>query len=367
MTVYSTWPAWASRLLLLLGGILIVAAALARGPSHVVHLGPPNYDDRYFQRTLVERVANGENYYAAAAAQQRADSYPTAPATVFREPTLTWFLAQLSPVLRRTVLLLLVLAATIAMRERLDLTTLPKSLRLWAMLLQFTGFAIGLNSLQVYQHEVWAALLMALSLALYRQDRYWPSVALAVCACFVRELALPFIWAMAAFALWERRWREAAAWMAGMAVFLAPFAYHLWLASDLHRPGDIVSSGWLYLGGWNFVVETARKNLLLFYCPTWLVAAAIVLSVIGLAGWRDRWISRVALVTGGYLAAFLFVGRPDNQYWGYIYSPLLPLGWALAPAAIRDLVAQALPDISVWPYRSLAAIKSIRPGRAETP
>ena len=37
-------------------------------------------------------------------------------------------------------------------------------------------------------------------------------LAVAVLACLVRELALPYILAMGAFAIWERRWREAAAW-----------------------------------------------------------------------------------------------------------------------------------------------------------
>jgi hypothetical protein len=338
MTRYAAWPGWAAWFVLLLGLALVIESAIPHARPHIVHMGPANYDDRYFQQEVVEHVAEGKSYYAAAAAAQRAHFYPTTPAAAFREPTLTWWLVLLryEPV-RRAALVLLLGIATIAMRERLDLTTIPKRWRLPAMLLQASGFAIAWYSLHVYQHEVWAALLIAISLALYRPGRYWPSVCIALLACLVRELALPLIWAMAAFAIWEKRWREAGVWAACMAVFLAIYAVHFHIASGLYRPGDLVSASWFYIGGWDFVVDTAKLNQILFYCPAWLVALAVYGGMVGLAGWRDPWVSRVALVLGGYLTAFLFVGRPDNGYWGFIYAPLLPLGWVLAPAAFRDL------------------------------
>jgi hypothetical protein len=37
----------------------------------------------------------------------------------------------------------------------------------------------------------------------------------------------------------------------------------------------------------------------------------------------------------------MVVGRPDNEYWGELWAPLLPLGLALAPAALGDLAKQA--------------------------
>lgn len=347
MTYFSRWPRWAAWALLLLIAALTAVEALPHVSSRLVHLGPPGYDDRYFQWSVADRVAKGDNYYVAAVTEQRANSYPTSPPQVFREPALTWWLAvlQTQPIRRGALIFLLVLA-TIAMREALDSTTIPKPMRLPATLMQVTGFAIAWHRIQVYQHEVWAALLIALSLALYRPHRYLISVCIAVLACLVRELALPFILVMLAFAICERRWREASAWMAGMAVFLALFAVHLYVASGLYRPGDIISSGWFYAGGWNFVIETAKKNELLFFCPNWIVAGAVCMGLIGLAGWRDRWVSRAALIVGGYMIAFLFVGRPDNNYWGYLYSPLLPLGWMLAPAALYDLAARAAPGFT---------------------
>ncbi|GJE26728.1 hypothetical protein [Methylobacterium organophilum] len=49
------------------------------------------------------------------------------------------------------------------------------------------------------------------------------------------------------------------------------------------------------------------------------------------------------LVVGGYLCAFMLVGRPDDTYWILMVGPLLMPGLAFAPAALRDLGCAALP------------------------
>ena len=36
-----------------------------------------------------------------------------------------------------------------------------------------------------------------------------------------------------------------------------------------------------------------------------------------------------------YLAIWLFIGRPDNDYWGLVVAPLLPLGLLQLPEALR--------------------------------
>jgi hypothetical protein len=45
----------------------------------------------------------------------------------------------------------------------------------------------------------------------------------------------------------------------------------------------------------------------------------------------------VALSVCLFVLAFAFVGQPFNQYWGSLYTPLLCLGAARAPAAVKDL------------------------------
>ncbi len=113
------------------------------------------------------------------------------------------------------------------------------------------------------------------------------------------------------------------------------------MAAGLYRPGDFVSPGWLGLGGWDFAIATAKWNIVLHELPYPLIALALCLGVIGLAGARDGRARRAAAIVAGYLTGFLVVGRPDNYYWGVLYAPLLPVGLLLAPAAIRDLFRNA--------------------------
>src|SRR3546814_161898 len=84
----------------------------------------------------------------------------------------------------------------------------------------YASLFIMMNSLTCFSpalivfHEGWAALLIALSLALYRKDRWWPSVVLALLALMIRELALPFVLLMGGLALLSLNWREFFAWSA---------------------------------------------------------------------------------------------------------------------------------------------------------
>lgn len=341
MTNFAQWPAWAARALLAaMAGLVVLAAVPQAGPS-----GPrPSYDDKRLYRAVTERVMAGQDYYPAAAAEHRAHGYPTAPAQVFRPPTLAWVTAALkTDPLRRTVLVGLSLTALLALHGALARAGVGTRTALWSLPLVASAFAIATAHGSIYLHEVWAAALIALSLATWRPDRWGGAVALGFAACLFRELALPYLWAMAAFALWDRRWRELAAWVVATLAFCGLFALHLDRAAAEHLPGDITSSGWVRLGGWAFVLETAKRNLLLIWAPAPVVAVAACLGLLGLAGWRNGWTARAALVVGGYMAAFAIVGRPDNAYWGILYAPLLPLGWLLAPAALRDLAVRAFP------------------------
>ena len=106
MTHFSAWPRWAAQLVLVVMIALAVYAAIPKTAVQIVHMGPPGYDDRYFQRSVADLVTKGQNYYAAAADQQRAHFYPTYPAETFREPTLTWLLALLGTQTARRAALL---------------------------------------------------------------------------------------------------------------------------------------------------------------------------------------------------------------------------------------------------------------------
>lgn len=346
MTRFSGWPPFAARLLIA-GALALIAASLIRP-----HYAPPMPEsstaapvtDGDLYENIVDRVATGQNYYAAAAAEHRKHSYPTSPPNVFREPAEALLLARLpGDASRWAALIALTVAAAFSARTAIARTSLPARTRLPAVLAIAAGLSNAGMPHAPYMHEVWASLLMVLSLCAYQAKRPGLAALLGLAACLVRELALPFVLAMAWMDLLERRWRDALYWLSATVVFVVCYAAHLHLAAELHRPGDLVSRGWLGLGGWRFVLMTARRNAFLALAPAWVVATVVVTAAIGLVGCRDRWVARIALVVVGYLAAVTVVGRPDNEYWGILWAPLLSLGLALAPAALGDLARQARP------------------------
>jgi hypothetical protein len=346
VTFFAKWTPWAARFWLF--ALLLLTVSVVALPRHHMEPPPPPAETSIFRdnglyEAVVARLVAGEDYYQAAAAEHRIHQYPTSPPEVFRQPWLAWMLSLLRlPVIQNFAVYIPYAALAILFYRELDNGILGTPRRVAMFVVFLTGVAMVGMSGASFLHELWAAALIGLSLMTYRSDRWILSVLLAFVACLFRELAVPFLGAMAAFALCERRWKELGAWLTAAVIFCLTFAAHLIAASALYRPGDLVSPGWISVGGLPFVILTARWNIALYYLPDALVALAVGLGITGLVGWRDPRASRAALVLGGYLAAFGFVGRPNTSYWGQLYAPLLGTGLALAPIAVADLLRRAL-------------------------
>jgi hypothetical protein len=331
--------------------LLVVALSLSTlvGPS----LEPPpptpagagvHYTDRELYSEVVRRVGQGQDYYAATAATQRAHDYPTAPPWAFREPATAWLLALLrTDTLRWGALLLLAAASVVLMRDAADQAPGPKWRRIAVTLLFGVGLAIVGIPTAPYLHECWAALFIAVSLACWRPSgRRWVlAAAFGLLACLFRELALPYMLVMAGFAARERRRGELIGWGVALAVLAAALAVHFALAAREHLPGDGVSPGWVRFGGWPFAVLAARRNIILAVLPPPLASLVLLASLLGLVAARSPWTSRIAGTAGAFLVVFMIVGRPDNYYWGVMIAPLLAMGLPFAPAALGGLVRAA--------------------------
>jgi hypothetical protein len=323
------------------------------GPRHAPGAAPPQGEgDFALYRAVVTRVSGGEPYHAVAVAELGARGYAVNPALNVRLPTLATALSLAPPAAANVALLGLLAAAVLAWTVRLAPAALPPPAALFAWSLTIAA-AAGLGALGWSEagwsapalfHEVWASLLVLLSLAVWRAGRWGPSLALGLLAALVRELALPYLLLMAALAAWEGRRREALAWAAGTAAAAAVLALHLQLALA-HGAGHGTSNGWLGLGGWSFVLATAQWALFAQVVPTsdWAMAILVPLAFLGLAGWRGPLGIRAFLLAAGYAGAFLVMGRPDNHYWGLMYAQLLVIGLVLAGPAMRDLVRRSLP------------------------
>lgn len=288
---------------------------------------------------IVARVANGENYYRAAAAELRDGDYPLKPFVAFRLPTLALIAAWIG----KTPLLILQYALfgamVLAWWLRLDGQFADKGRRISAVMLAAAGIAVALSGKYLLLHEVWAGTLIALSLALHRADRWGWSVAAAALALAIRELALPFVLLMAAFSLYRRSWRELAAWAFLILLLTAGMAWHAGEVAKVVLPTDPASPGWASLGGWAGLLRTFHLAGPLRWLPLEVGAVAFILALFGWSSWKSETGLAATLMYLGYGLAFMLFGRANNFYWGLMVTPAFLIGFAFLPQAFADLSA----------------------------
>lgn len=290
--------------------------------------------DPELYRHIIARVAHGEPYYAAAAAEQRASGFPLRPFVTVRLPTLATLSAWLGNGGTLFALAILSFATILAWIVRLR-----AEIRGWQA--QFAMGLVMMPCLMVVTpvialfHESWAALLMALSLGLWRPGRWIPSVIAGLAACLFRETALPFLLLMGSAAALERRWREVAGWAMALAAFGLALWFHAGAVAAIGRPGDLASPGWSGLGGWPLFVSAFTSATLLAAAPVWLAKLLIPLSLVGWGIWRHPLALRVAGLCVGYAALLMLFARPDTWYWALMPAPLLLAGLAFVPSLFK--------------------------------
>ncbi|MBC2666930.1 hypothetical protein H7F51_15535 [Novosphingobium flavum] len=351
---FAHWPRGLARIALAVFAVLLVMSAWAPGyappppapPKITVkdaagkaHVQKEDDNDLHLYRVITERVRKGDNYYVAATDEQRANSYPVAPGLTVRLPTLAFAGAYLGTYGLIALQIVLFAAMMIAMLRRLQAEPGSEEFRMLALALLMTGIASGLSYKYNVLHEIWAAQLVALSLALHRPDKgkWLGALIAAALALAVRELALPFVFLMLAYALWHRRWREAAAWTALVVLFLAAMAVHLHFAQAQVRADDPVSPPWLVLGGLNALVYKVANSTFLSLLPVWITGPAVVLCLFGWTAWKSPLGDFAALLMLGYSAAFMIAGRDNNFYWGVMITPVLFMGAAFVRLGLPSL------------------------------
>ncbi len=343
-TRFAVWRPLPARLLLALllllcaYGAALALQPIAATPEAKVDL---SRTDLALYTRVAERVGQGEGYYPAVVDEQRARNYPLRPVFTVRLPTLAWTIAALGPDGAGLLLRLLMIAAIAALALRLR--TAAGSKPLWAAATAIAAASMVLLTVpaMTWWHESWAALLIVLSFSCRSSGRWAASVGFGLAALLFRELALPYLCLMAAFALRERNRGEAAAWAAAVLIFLVAYAGHAAALSAHVNAGDPASPGWASAGGWPFVLSLVQRCTLFALMPLPLVALAVPLALLGWASLGGGSGDRGACLLLVYIAAFMLIGRADNFYWGLLIAPLLPLGLAFAPSAIRDLVRAA--------------------------
>ena len=328
-------PAAALFILVVLAAALAWGVAVAGGPAERAE--ESRGIDAALYRSVVARVHAGEGYYDVAGSELRGRGFATRPVWNWRLPTLAWITALLlRPELARGLLAISALVALLLwiahLRDERGVAAALVGGALLGSALLLCASASGFLF-----HELWAGVWIALSLGAHARGHWRTSLAVGLAALFVRELALPYAGIMLLAAWTEGRRREMRGWGLGLLAFGVALGAHALVVASRLGDAEPLGGGWLQLGGWSFVLATARWNALLFPAPPWLVALLLPLGLLGLAGWRGGVGARAAGTVGAYVAAYLVVGRPDNAYWGLLYAPLAPLGLLFAPAALRDL------------------------------
>jgi hypothetical protein len=323
-----------AALLLAIAALIVVSLHMARPDPREPKARPGRGDLALYLR-VIDKVHAGQPYYLAMTADMRANGYPLTPFPAVRPPELTVAMAALPDAsARRLALQGLAALVLAAWAKRLIGERVP-----WAAGLAIMGaLATGMVTAQIPSgyafHEIWAGLLIALSLALHRPGRWRLSLACALAAVMLRETAAPFFLVMIFFAALERRWREALAWLAGLGLFAAALAAHALTLQHYVQAGDLASPGWVKFGGWGFVLQVMRWNAILFLSAKWAAGIAAPLALLGAALANGALGKRLGLTVGGYMFAFMLAGRPDNAYWGLMIAPLWPVavvlaGWSL--------------------------------------
>ena len=294
-------------------------------------------EDARMYQSIIDRVRGGESYYTVVGDELRTRGYASRPFFNWRLPTMAWMMSQLpKSEWGRWILVTLAFVTMILWIQVLDREVGFPFAAAGGLLLCGPIF-LCLSGTGFYYHELWAGMMIALSLAAYARGYKGVGIVAGIFSLFIRELALPYVVIMFVMAWREKRTSEALGWLGGLTAFSLVLLYHGYFVSGLLTSMDQSNDSWIQFGGWPFVMSTGIWNAFLLIVPKWVVAVVLPLAIMGLFGWRGSVGLRVAGTVGIYCCAYLIAGRPDNSYWGLIYAPLVPLGLLYTIPSLLDL------------------------------
>jgi hypothetical protein len=333
-----------ARLFLALLALLMLASLTALSNPSLQSAATPNDDpaSTIAYGATVEALRHGANYYSATVDALRASDQPVRPWLAVRLPTLSVVQASLSPVTAALLLYALALVTLASWWKCLG-SILPRPIpRLVAVVFAAGGMWSALLGQHVIDHELWAGLLISLSLATRAPDRSTASVALGLSAMLLHEGAALFVIIMAVCALSEGFRREAACWGIAAAVFGITLWFHAGAVAAITGPLDQPWSGWPGILGFGFAVRSLVGTTILSALPLSLGALAIGLALAGWASWRDPLAFRALATLIGYLLFLSLLAPVDASGWAYLIAPISMIGLIFVPDALRDLVRAAL-------------------------
>lgn len=293
--------------------------------------------------SVIDSLRAGGDYYQLTADALRAGGYPLRPFTAFRLPAHSIVQAELPRLAAIGLLGSLAVAVAAAWWVRLS-RALPRTpARVSAAVLLAGGLATFVNTDLIALHELWAAQLVALSLALRTPTRWLAPVAIALLAMLIRETAVLYVLVMAGMALIERRRGEAFGWLGALVLFAVALVAHAYGVAQVMGPLDPAVTDWAGMLGFGFFVHSVAAVTALDLLPLAVAGPLVALALFGWACWRDPLALRALAIFSAYALALGLVVQPDSFYWGLMVAPVILVGLAFAPDGLRDL-AHALLD-----------------------
>jgi hypothetical protein len=334
--------------------VAITFSSLKSGFADAPSRGP---GDVGLYRAEVDRIRAGQSYYDAAAAELRERGYPTRSIFNWRTPLPVWLIGVLPDVaLSNAILGLLgLLLVCLSFRLLTEQAGLKQAL-LGVVLLSGALLPCVLGDL-VVMSELWSGVLIALSAVCLGLGRTRSGILAGIAALFFRELAAPYCLVCLLLAAWDRRYRELAAWAAGLAAYAVYFGFHMAQVLPRVSPDAVAhADGWIRFGAAGFLISTAQMNVYLLLLPQWVTAIYLACTFWGCANWNTAAGRLIGLTIAVYAVAFSVAGHDFNQYWGSLTAPLLCLAACRFPGTIRQLWIAAAWNPRPAPRR-LAALR----------
>ncbi len=343
---FAGWPRNAAWMMLAAIAALVLAALIAIGtPNPDVGAPGDGMGDAVLYGTIVDNVRHGGDYYSVAADALRSGNYPLRPFVAFRLPTLAVVSGAMPAIVVTAILWALAVGVALAWYARLAPALARTPARVATMVMLLMGLAAASAPELAIFHELWAGLLIALSLALHRpadrRDRWIEAVAIGLAAALIRETASVYLLVMLVLAVHDGARREAVGWAAALAILAIVVGVHAHAVAQVVRPLDPASPGWGGLLGPGFAVRSTILSGGLQFIPLWLAAPTLALALAGWAAWQDPIAARVQGMLAAYALVLAIVARADNYYWALLVAPLSIVGLIFVIDAVRDLTAAA--------------------------
>lgn len=321
-------------ILLILGGLVALWRGALVAPDAL-------FGEAALRRGLIEGVRAGGDYYSVAESVFRVDPAAIQGWGDVPLPALAMLTGALSPLMAFSLQALLVLAVFVAWFLRLRHVFARIAGMLAVGFLLAGGLVVAIDPLLGSLNSLWAGLLVALSLGLWRPGRWVEAAAVALIACAFDEAALLHVVLMAGFALVERQRREAMGWASVAALLIVLFVAHGAAVGDLVATASPIAVE-AHGGGYAQFAQSLALSSVLQLLPLPLTAVLVGLALVGWASWAHPIGVRVLATISAYALLIAIFAPPAAAHWGLLVAPLVLLGLAFAPDAARDLAAALL-------------------------